>query len=415
MTRTHLLKKRISILMASIAFLVLVMALPMVAWSQETTETLPQTKRISILICSPSTDVVYNRFGHAAIRLVDAEAGSDIIYNYGTFDNTIPNFEIRFMRGETDYYVEALPSAYYLNEFIQNGRGVTELVLNLSQEEISRAQTYLNRNIQPENRQYRYNFLYDNCATRLISIVKEATGGTLQIPDKGEERTWRELINGCCTDAPWVQLGIDMVIGSKADASATTEEQFFLPGRILDMLPHTTLLRPDGSASPLVMDTIELFSPLPFSTEPSEEGWPTPLAASIVLLALTIGIVVMDIRRRKICRLYDSIVMGIAGLSGCIIFAMVFFSVHPHTSPNYILFLLHPLHLLIGLPLTAIPRLRQAGFVYHFINFAELSLIGLVIWFLPQQVVMPLYVAGIAMWLLSARWILINKWRKNVR
>ena len=46
-------------------------------------------------------DPVWERFGHNAIRIVDASRGTDSVYNWGTFDFAQPNFIGRFMTGNT--------------------------------------------------------------------------------------------------------------------------------------------------------------------------------------------------------------------------------------------------------------------------------------------------------------------------
>lgn len=38
--------------------------------------------------------------------------GRDLAVNYGIFDFDSPNFIYRFVKGETDYMVAAIPSAY---------------------------------------------------------------------------------------------------------------------------------------------------------------------------------------------------------------------------------------------------------------------------------------------------------------
>ena len=138
------------------------------------TETKDQGLQMSLLISSPSTEAVYTRYGHVAFRILNPVQGTDIAYNYGMFDYNEPNFILRFVRGETDYYVEALYTSYYVEEYLRSGRGIVELVLNLTQEEIEKAERYLAWNIRPENKRYRYNIFYDNCATRLIEIIKES-------------------------------------------------------------------------------------------------------------------------------------------------------------------------------------------------------------------------------------------------
>src|SRR5690606_39788413 len=47
-------------------------------------------------------------------------------------------------------------------------RSVREQVLDLSQEQALKVVQFLNTNYEPENRFYRYDFFFDNCATRKI-------------------------------------------------------------------------------------------------------------------------------------------------------------------------------------------------------------------------------------------------------
>ncbi|MBK6500729.1 MAG: DUF4105 domain-containing protein [Saprospiraceae bacterium] len=44
-----------------------------------------QRHQISILTCAPGKDI-YSIYGHNAIRILNPDAGTDLVYNYGTFD-----------------------------------------------------------------------------------------------------------------------------------------------------------------------------------------------------------------------------------------------------------------------------------------------------------------------------------------
>jgi hypothetical protein len=61
---------------------------------------------ISLLTCAPGNEL-YSLFGHTAIRVRDARRGMDVVYNYGTFDDTDPMFYIKFMRGIMRYSLSA--------------------------------------------------------------------------------------------------------------------------------------------------------------------------------------------------------------------------------------------------------------------------------------------------------------------
>ena len=56
--------------------------------------------QISLITCGPGYNEIYEVFGHTAIRIVDSEHHTDLVYNYGTFNGFEENFELKFMRGK---------------------------------------------------------------------------------------------------------------------------------------------------------------------------------------------------------------------------------------------------------------------------------------------------------------------------
>ena len=104
-----------------------------------------------------------------------------------------PNFIWRFTRGECDYQIGALPFAYFAEEYEGRGSAVYQQVLNLRASEKERLWTLLVENMRPENREYRYNFLYDNCTTRARDRIEEAVEGKIIYPEQDTVRTYREI------------------------------------------------------------------------------------------------------------------------------------------------------------------------------------------------------------------------------
>ena len=118
--------------------------------------------RISLVTCSPGTEV-YEVYGHTALRVEIPSLGVDVAVNYGLFSFDAPNFVWRFIKGETDYVVGTIGYPIFEREYTYRGSTVTLQTLNLSREEKERLVYLLNENLRPENREYRYNFLYNNC------------------------------------------------------------------------------------------------------------------------------------------------------------------------------------------------------------------------------------------------------------
>ena len=128
--------------------------------------------RITLLTCSPGTEL-YSTFGHSALRVMDSVTFTDKVYNYGTFDFN-PDFYPKFIRGKLLYYlsVETYPDFVY--GYQQEERSIKEQELNLSGEEKLKLNAALQLNASGSNKFYKYDFLFDNCATRIRDIVDKS-------------------------------------------------------------------------------------------------------------------------------------------------------------------------------------------------------------------------------------------------
>lgn len=185
--------------------------------------------KISLLTISPSDDEVFTVYGHAAIRINDPAHKFDIIFNYGIFDFSKPNFIYRFAKGETDYRLGVQNFNDFMIEYEMRGSEVTEQMLNLDSIEKGHIWEALLINNMPQNRVYRYNFFFDNCATRPIAILEKHANGTINYNDPGKSQTFRDLINHCTRNKPWLTFGCDLALGSPTDRIASPHEEMFLP------------------------------------------------------------------------------------------------------------------------------------------------------------------------------------------
>ena len=90
--------------------------------------TLSQSAQISYLAAQPSAEDSYTLYGHAGLRVWDAEQGIDVTFNYGIFNFT-DDFSLRFTQGKTDYIVLPIATSDYMSEYQSRGV-IRELVLN---------------------------------------------------------------------------------------------------------------------------------------------------------------------------------------------------------------------------------------------------------------------------------------------
>ena len=207
---------------------------------------------ISLLTCSPG-DELYAAYGHTAICVYDDERMTDLCYNYGTFSFDTEHFYWKFVRGETYYSLTAKPTRYFFDDYTYENRQVYEQLLNLSQEQAIAVRDALEANCLPENSDYLYNFVFDNCATRPYHLLKEVLQDSLCSTYRGwEGRTYREFISHYTRPHTVQNALINMVFGSQADQPMHGEERLFLPEELMRYTEKVTL----SNGQPLVHWTI---------------------------------------------------------------------------------------------------------------------------------------------------------------
>ena len=295
---------------------------------------------VSILTCNPGTDV-YSMYGHTAIRVSDPAMGIDAVFNYGVFSFETPNFMVRFAEGKTDYLMVGEKFRSFMREYNEDKRSVYEQVLNLSPEGKNKLFTALLENAKPENREYRYNFFIDNCATRVRDMIEHNGGGTVRFTDNHPTESYRDLIKKFHHSFRWIDLGIDLLVGKKADVAVSAYGQMFLPDYLKDQFAKAEITV-DGKVQPLVLETRTLVE-FPNSRLHSDLPWPAIVFGLIFLLVA--GISVRNYLRNTKSEWLDYWLLGLSGFAGFIIGWFTLYSEHPAMSPNYNLLWAFPANL----------------------------------------------------------------------
>jgi hypothetical protein len=335
--------------------------------------------RVSLVTFYPGSEP-HNIWGHSEIRV---QKGSyDLYFNYGVFDFQAPAFMWRFMLGETDYMCQPVPRFYATLGMEE--RRMVEQELNLPQDRAQAVAEFLWNNAQPENRVYRYKFLSDNCSTRPRDIIEMAAGEGLQYPAMGDTTvTYRDILAHYCRNYAWERFGIDLVLGWDIDTVIDQRATMFIPMLLMDAVAGATITT-DSVTVPLVKATTV---PIDKSTEgnvrPPTPWYFSPLTVALLVLALTLLVSCRDWRRRDVSRWFDTILFTVAGLAGCILFFLIFFSTHEATSPNINIVWLHPLLLLLAV-LPWFRKTRPAARWLHALNALIVALLMLAWPWQPQ-------------------------------
>lgn len=310
----------------------------------------PDSVEISLITCSPY-EIVYGLYGHTAIRVRNMSDGSDIAVNYGIFDKSKPNFIPNFIFGRTDYSMGCYPLEYLVNEYGYYGSSITEQVLNLTADEKIRILAALEENYLPQNRDYRYNFLYDNCATRPRDIIINNIAGKVSFKSTGMQegdKSYRDLLHWKTDNYPWLKLGDDLLCGVYADNMTTFEQREFLPEVLMEDFANAVIVDEQGKSRPLVKTTNVILEKAESQLEPFCNFPLTPLAVSLIVLAITLIITIFERKKLKHrIKGFDEAFLMLLGVVGIVLLLMIF-SEHPTVSLNLQIFLFNPLFLCLA-------------------------------------------------------------------
>ena len=302
------------------------------------------TISVSFITCGPGREA-YSLYGHTALHYIDRLNGTDVAVNWGVFSFAKPNFVARFVFGLTDYEIGIIPFHLFLQEYRETNRWVIEQQLDLTAEEKVSIAEAISNNYLPENREYRYNYFYDNCTTRARDMIIGHLNSEVNYKESEQGGpTFRELVHEQCKNSPWSRFGNDMLLGVGADKTTTIAERQFLP--VITMSDFTTATLSDGRK--LVKNTATLLTA--DEQEVAEDVWFTPLNSALLLLIVTVALTVLEITRKKDFRLFDALLMTLCGLPG-IVLTLMLFSQHPTVRCNLQLLLLNPLPLFFILPM----------------------------------------------------------------
>ena len=372
--------------------------------------------QISLLTVEPRPDYVYTFFGHTALRLHDPTRKIDVVYNWGTFDFDKPNFLWLFIKGETDYFLSISEYPYFYYSYAMRNSTITEQILNIPNEQKAGLVAFLEKNYLPENREYRYNFIFDNCTSRIRDIIEQFCGGTLNYPEQKEHTTFRQLIHEYTELYPWWETGIDCVIGSGADSLVSKRDELWLPIKLKETLDESVVVRPDGNKHSIVLSSQVILRPDETEIFFDNAAWNWPLITGVILFVLLVGILFAAYRNRRRYRFVPVLLFFIAGIGGCIVAITCFISIHPCTWPNWNIIWLHPFHL-IGFAGFFFKQMNAWIFWYHRLNFVLLAMFLLGWCFIPQglnfafipYVLCLMLVSGFQQWV-SKKKIYMNKW-----
>jgi hypothetical protein len=335
---------------------------------------LSDSAKISLMTVAPG-EPVYSTFGHSAIRVKDPAQRFDRCYNYGTFDFEQPNFLLKFCRGKLDYMLDVEPYRSFEYGNLQDRRMMREQVFQLTKDQKQRLFDLIQENYKEENRYYKYDFFYDNCATRIRDIFDETFFHQMQYDSSGlpKPKTMRQLLHQYLEEKPWTKFGIDLVLGLPAERQAMMANFMFLPDYVHDVMGKART----NTGVPLVLSERKI----PEHSMMQRPFEPTPLDRPLWMMCLVALIGLLSMANPRTERVFDTLFWLILGIAGLIMALLWFATDHSSTKSNLNLLWALPTHLLFFY------RRRRTEFTdLYFKGVGFLALGVLAAWYwLPQQ------------------------------
>ena len=351
----------------------------------------PSALRISLITCTPGAEL-YSVFGHNALRIVDSAAGTDIAYNFGTFNFDDPDFYTKFVRGKLQYFLSQENFNDFLYAYQYFKRGVSEQVLQLTDVEKKAIQKALFENLAEENRYYKYDFFYDNCSTRLRDIIFKSKSSQAFSPPPflPEGLTFRDHLHTYLDRAEmnWTRLGIDIILGLEADTKMSISDAMFLPEFLARGVDATEHKGKKLSNEEVIL--IPDLQPVPAKSQ----FWETPF---FVFLVISLLMILPLTQKNQFIYKFQGILTKVVFMSASLIGLLLVFmwvgTDHQSTARNLNLFWAFPLHLFFAFKLNNLPAWLKVYAKVYTVLVVLLLLVSIIVPGIITYVLYPIMIA----------------------
>ncbi|MFV8440693.1 DUF4105 domain-containing protein [Flavobacterium sp. LB2P44] len=313
---------------------------------------LSQKVQVSVITCGTGNES-YSLFGHTAIRVRDTVNAIDVVYNYGAFDFNTPNFVMKFIKGDLQYFAVVHSYPDFINQYQYEKRSVYEQELNIPVTLKQKLYDNLNTSLASGESHYTYKFIDKNCTSMVVDIINKTLDSVTIVKKTDTKISYRTILYPYFEGHFYEKLGTSIIFGKKVDQLGT---KIFLPLELQKSLKKISF-----QSSPLVQKNKTIIE---FKNEVAFSWWNNPYSY-LILLSLIVFI------NKKSVDLFYLTLLAILGL----FFSFVgLYSSHLELGYNYNILLFNPT--LLGL--LYFYWIRNKKGIY---NLALLNLISLLLYF----------------------------------
>jgi len=349
----------------------------------------PGSELTVYLVTMGPGDLVWEKFGHNALRIVDRARGTDVSYNWGIFDFGAADFIPRFLKGSMRYWMAGYPSEPMIAAYAETDRAVWQQELALTPAQRARLRDLVETNALPENAYYTYDYFLDNCSTRVRDMLDAVLGGALRarFDTVATGTSYRFHTRRLTQGGIPIYTGMDLVLGQPGDRPISAWAEMFLPLKLQEQVRLVSVAGPDGTPRPLVAGETTLYE----ARRAPEAQAPASYLPAYVAAGLAIGLLLVLLARRATRRggaaafaTVGTVWALVVGLVGVIMTLTWTVTDHEFMYRNENLLQFSPLALALAFALPAFARRRTGTLAPTLAALVALSSIaGLVLQALP--------------------------------
>jgi hypothetical protein len=277
------------------------------------------------------------KFGHNAI-LIQPKDGQGLVFNFGTFQFDSPALIPKFLRGRFKYWLSVAGADDTMESYAAADRTILAQELDLSPAQRWVLWQALRENARPENREYLYDYFYDNCSTRVRDAIDRVTEGRVRAAGQTPARmTFRSHSLRLTADLLPEYLGLYLGLGRATDVPIKFWNEAFLPERLSDLLRAVRIA--DGSGEkPLVKSERVIYQ----STRPAPPAAPPNWTIYFLSIGAAVGLLLVSLGRlgrrfagaRVLLGCFASVFGLVTGLLGLILVCLWAFTDHKAAHSN---------------------------------------------------------------------------------
>lgn len=199
----------------------------------------PNFVTASMVVITPGASI-YSVFGHTAIRMQCPSKHLDYCFSFETESGFMGY--VKFFAGQSHAGFVPVPAKEFIDEYAQEGRGVTQYELNLTPHEKQELWRALDNDMM-EGAHRKFNLIKNNCTSMSMLMLESIMDreyfqfGKMPEPmyyNNGKGTAWLSR------RSPWAQFVFMSFLGSEADVNWPLENKLN-PELIIPVLKNTTI------------------------------------------------------------------------------------------------------------------------------------------------------------------------------